>query len=88
MRKEKPEIIFEWKINNNPLKVVNNFVYLGNKFSSNGMFNEAIKALNEQALKTYNHLISIFSRVTLDSKTKLYLFDMLVEESTYYNIWL
>jgi len=42
------------------------------------MFNGAIKALIEQALKAYNHLISIFSRVALDIKTKLYLFDMFV----------
>jgi len=59
------------------IEVVNNFVYLGIKFSSNGMFNEAIRTLNEQALKAYNHHISIFSRVSLDIKTKRYLFDML-----------
>jgi len=35
-----------WTIHNNPLEVVNNFAYLGIKFSSNGMFNDAIKALN------------------------------------------
>ena len=42
------------------------------------MFNEAIKALNEQALKAYTHLISIFSKVALVIKTKPYLFHMLV----------
>ena len=38
--KTKTRYNFVWTINNNPLEV-NDFVYLGIKFSSNGMFNEA-----------------------------------------------
>jgi len=44
--KRKSRNNFVWTINNNPLEVVNNFVFLGIKLSSNGKINEAIKALN------------------------------------------
>lgn len=69
---------FRWTINNEILEVVDNFCYLGINFSSNGKFNHAVKMLNDQALKAYNHLLSIFSKVSLDIKTKLSLFDALV----------
>ena len=38
----------------------------------------AIKALSEQALEAYNNLLSLFSRVTLDVKTKISLFESMV----------
>ena len=50
---------------------------------------KATSTLNEQALKAYNHLLSIFSRVKLDIKTKLALFDSLVVPILLYgsDIW-
>ena len=53
-------------------------MYLGLKLHFTGNISKAIKANNEQALKAYNHLSSIFSKVKLDIKTKLSLFDSLV----------
>ena len=38
----------------------------------------AVKALSEQALKAYNSLLSVFTRIKLDIKTKLSLFDSMV----------
>jgi len=37
-----------------------------------------VKALNDQALKAYNQLLHVFSRISVDVKTKLALFDSLV----------
>ena len=38
----------------------------------------AVKALNDQALKAYNNLLSLFDKVDIDIKTKLSLFDAMV----------
>ena len=38
----------------------------------------AVKALSDQALKAYNSLLSVFSRINIDVKTKLSLFDSMV----------
>ena len=65
-------------MNDDNIEVVDRFTYLGIKFNYTGNFRDAVKTLNEQALKAYNNLISIFSRVKLDVKTKLLLFDSLV----------
>jgi len=66
---------YTWCINNIDVEIVDSFCYLGMKFYYNGNFNQAIKTLNEQALKAYNGLLSLFTRVSLDIKTKLLLFD-------------
>ena len=40
--------------------------------------NDAVKCLSIQALKAYTSLLSVFSRVNPDTKTKSFLFDSLV----------
>lgn len=74
----KSQCNFRWTINDEIVEVVDNFCYLGINFSYTGNMNNAVKMLNEQALKAYNHLLSVFSRLTLDIKTKLSLFDALI----------
>jgi len=38
----------------------------------------AVKALNDQPLRTYNNLLSLFDKVDMDIKTKIYRFDAMV----------
>ena len=80
---------YTWCINNIDVEIVDSFCYLGMKFYYNGNFNQAIKTLNEQALKAYNGLLSLFTRVSLDIKTKLLLFDSKVAPIILYGseIW-
>ena len=47
------------------------FTYLGVKFWYIGNIIHAVKALNDQALKAYNNLLSLFDKVDMDIKTKL-----------------
>ena len=75
---KKTKCNFIWKIDNECIDVVDSFVYLGVQFYYTGSMKNVVKVLNEQALKAYNHLLSIFSRVSLDIRTKLSLFDSLV----------
>ena len=65
-------------VNNELLEIVDSFCYLGIKFTRNGSFIEAISTLSDQALKALNGLYSMFSRVYMDVKTKLLLFDRMV----------
>ena len=76
--KKKTKNNYLWSLNNEIIESVDKFTYLGIKFNYTGPLNDAVKTLNEQALKAYNHLLSISSRVKLDVKTKLLLFDSLV----------
>jgi hypothetical protein len=76
--KRKCRCNYTWSINNENLEIVNSFVYLGIKFLYTGNMSNTVKILNEQALRAYHHLVSIFGRVKLDVKTKLALFDALV----------
>ena len=69
---------FVWSINTDAVEIVGSFCYLGIKFNYNGSFVNAVKTLKDQALKAYNHLVSIFGRVKLDVKTKLLLFDSMI----------
>ena len=69
---------FRWFINREVVDVVDDFCYLGIKFHCTGILNRVVKTLNDQALKACNHLLSVFSRISLDIKTKLSLFDSLV----------
>ena len=55
---------------------VENFIYLGVNFTSDGK--RAVKQLNDQALKAYHSLLGVFDRVALDIQTKLSLFDSLI----------
>ena len=69
---------FDFTINNDNVEVVKNFVYLGINFTHTGNLVNAVKSLQEQALVAYNNILSIFSRVNLDTKTKIKLFDCMV----------
>ena len=70
--------------NNEFLKIVDSFVYLGIKLLYTGNMSNIVKILNEQALRAYHHLVSIFSRVKLDVKTKLALLESLVTPNILY----
>ena len=76
--KRKSNCNFNWTINEEPVDIVDEFCYLGIKFHCTGNLNKAVKTLNDQALKAYYHLLSVFSRLSIDIKTKLSLFDALV----------
>ena len=69
---------FRWTINQDLIEVVDEFCYLGINLDYTGNLNKAVKLLNEQALKAFNQLLLVFSRLNLDIKTKLSLFDALV----------
>ena len=65
-------------IDNEIVEIVDDFTYLGVNFSYTGNLSNAVKILHDQALKAYSSLISLFSKVSLDLKTKLALFDSMV----------
>lgn len=65
-------------INGEEIEIVNNFTYLGVKFSYTGSLSEAVKTLHDQALVAYHNLMILFDKVTLDVKTKLRLFDTMI----------
>jgi len=48
------------------------------KFYYTGNVSNAVKALNDQALRAYNQLLLVFSRISFEVKTKLALFDSFV----------
>ena len=68
----------EWNINGDKIETVDNFCYLGAKFLYNGNMKLVAKSLSEQALRAMNNLMSLFTRIDLDVKTKLSLFDKMV----------
>ena len=65
-------------VNNEKIEQVDCFTYLGVKCWYTGNMIHAVKALNDQALRAYNNLLSLFDKVDLDIKTKLSLFDAMV----------
>ena len=66
----------EFHRNNEKIEIVDNFIYLGVKFTGN--LSNAVKALSEQALKAYYSLLSLFDKIKLTVKTKLHLIDTMV----------
>ena len=76
-RKQKHNNV-EFHINNDKIEIVDNFVYLGIKFTHTGNLSQAVKALSDQALKAYFSLLGLFDKVPLTVKTKLQLFDTMV----------
>ena len=48
------------------------------KFYRTGRMQNAVNALNDQAVKAMNGLLSLFKKVPIDIKTKLLLFDRMV----------
>ena len=65
-------------INGQFVENVDNFTYLGVKFSYTGNFAEATKTLSDQGLRAYNTLLGVFDRINIDIKTKLHLFDSMI----------
>ena len=57
---------------------MDNFVYLGVKFTHTGNLSNAVKTLSELALKAYYSLLALFDKVQLTVKTKLQLFDTMI----------
>jgi hypothetical protein len=80
---------FSINIDGQFVDIVDNFSYLGVKFSYTGSFSEATKTLAEQGLRAYNSLLGIFDRIKLDVKTKLHLFDSLITPILLYgsDVW-
>lgn len=80
---------FSINIDGQFVDIVDNFSYLGVKFSYTGSCSEATKTLAEQGLRAYNSLLDIFDRIKLDVKTKLYLFDSLITPILLYgsDVW-
>ena len=76
--KRKQRHNYEWQIDNEKLDIVDNFCYLGIRFHYTGNMSYAVTALSEQALEAYNSLLSDFTIIKLDIKTKLSLFDSMV----------
>jgi hypothetical protein len=64
--------------NDQILKCVNKFTYLGVSVSSNGSLFQAQKSLSEQALKALYSLNSLFDKVSLEISEKLKLFDYMI----------
>ena len=60
------------------VETVDHFRYLGVGFLYTGNMKNSIKVLHDQALRAYNCLLSLFSRIPMDVKTKLSLLDKLV----------
>ena len=76
--KRKSNCNFDWTIAGEKLEIVDEFCYLGIKFFRTGRMQNAVNALNDQALKAMNSLLSLFKKVPTDIKTKLLLFDRMV----------
>ena len=68
----------QFVIDGEEVEIVDNFTYLGIRFTYTGNLSQSVKALSEQALKAYHSLLYVFDRVNLDVKTKLSLFDSMV----------
>ena len=69
---------FSWFIYDKKVEVVDHFKYLGVDFLYTVNMKNSVKVLHDQALKAHNCLLSLFSRISMDVKTKLSLFDTLV----------
>ena len=76
--KRKSNCNFDWTIAGEKLEIVDEFCYLGIKFFRTGRMQNAVNALNDQALKAMNSLLSLFKKVPTDIKTKLLFFDRMV----------
>lgn len=77
-RKGHIEINCVVKLNNQTLKVTDEFTYLGVTFKSNGCFYTAQKRLAESAMKTLYSLNTLFETASMSIKDKLKLFDAMI----------
>jgi len=65
-------------VNNEQIEQIECFTYLGVKCWYTGNMIHAVKALNDQPLRAYINLLSLFDKVDMDFKTKLSLCDAMV----------
>ena len=65
-------------VNNENIEQVDCFTYLGVKCWYTGNIIHAVKALNDQPLRAYKNLLSLFDKVDMDFETKLSLCDTMV----------
>ena len=75
-RKSRNDI--SWFIYDKKVETVDHFRYLNVDFLYTGNMKNSVKVLHDQALRAYNCLLSLFSRIQMDVKTKLSFFDKLV----------
>ena len=68
----------EFYIYNEKIEIVDNFTYLGVRFTHTGNLSNAVKTLSDQALRAYYNLLSLFDKVEIDIRTKLKLFDTMI----------
>ena len=87
--KRKSVCNLRWAIYQDLIDVVDECCYLGINLHRKGNLNKSVKILNERALKAFKQLLSVCSRLNLDIKTKLSLFDALVAPIIIYGseIW-
>ena len=87
--KRKQQHNLNFVINGESIELVNEFTYLGLKFTYTGNFSSAVKALHDQALKAYHNLLSLFENINLSIKIKLSLFDAMVSPILLYGseVW-
>jgi len=76
--KKKQNVYPDFYIDNETIETVDKFVYLGIKFTYTGNMQNAVRALNEQALRAYNNLLNVFDKVSFIISTKLSLFDSMI----------
>lgn len=67
----KKHILTYTYINNETIKMVEDFNYLGIKFKYTGTLSIAIKSLKDQALRAFKSMLYIFDKLNFDIKTKL-----------------
>ena len=67
-----------FNVKNEKIDIVDNFTYLGVRFTHTGNLSQAVNTLSDQALRAYYNLLSLFDRVSFDIRTKLKLFDTMV----------
>ena len=68
----------EFYVYNEIIEIVDNFTYLGVRFTHTGNLSNAVKTLSDQALRAYYNLLSLFDNVEIDIRTKLKLFDTMI----------
>ena len=87
--KRKTDCNFVWDIAGETLEIVDEFCYLGIRFYRTGRMQNAVNALNDQALKAMNGLLSLFKKVPTDITTKLLLFHRMVSPILLYaaEVW-
>lgn len=76
-----------WNINGQQMEIVNDYKYLGFKFSTKSTFDNHITILSRKAQKAINAACGVMKRANVHSlKTRLYLLDTLVKSGMLYGV--